>query len=86
METKYYVVKRSGRMGSPYTKAPFFQGWPIGKSAGYDTLDDAFAAAQKVIIAKCNQKGDRKYIPLDDGEVLLEINGAYVRHESEKVS
>lgn len=75
MEGRYYIVKRSGKMGSPFTRAPFFRGWPLGEKSGYESLDLAFGEAEKIINVKLSQKAERKYVRLREDEDLVIENG-----------
>ena len=79
MEDRYFVIKRSGKLGSPYVRAPFFQGWPVGAQAGYQSLDEAFAHAEKVLLGKLSQTGNRKYVRMPEGEELKPVSGGYER-------
>jgi hypothetical protein len=78
MEGRYYLIKRSGKMGAPYTRAPFFDGWPIGSKIGYLNLDDAMFDARTAINKKLNQKDERQYVKiLTDEALLVGSDGSY---------
>lgn len=69
---KYYIVKRSGKIGAKYPISPDFDGIPILSPYGYDFAEDAWKDAYKKVKSKIAAKNKiRKYRPLKKGESLI---------------